>query len=149
LNAYFDTGVLVKLYCPETNTPEAVALVKRFNPPIPFCHWQEIEIQNALRLKLFRKELTASVLKKALKNFQVDVEGGLLQRVPFDMGEVFRVAGELSGKYTALIGCRTLDFLHVAVAKVIGAAVFVTFDARQAAVAVKAGLKVLPAKKAA
>jgi predicted nucleic acid-binding protein len=128
------------------NTPEAVALVKRFNPPIPFSHWQEIEIQNALRLKLFRKEMTAAVLKKALGNFRVDIESGLLQRVPYDMERVFRVAGELSGKYTALIGCRTLDILHVAVAKVIGAKIFVTMDARQAAVATKAGLKVLPEK---
>ena len=144
MNAYFDTGVLVKLYCPEANTSEAVELVKRFTPPIPFCHWQEIEIQNALRLKLFRKELTAPVLKKALGNFQTDIESGLLQRVSYDMGDVFRVASELSGRHTATIGCRTLDILHVAVAKVIGAVAFVTFDVRQAAIAAKAGLKVLP-----
>lgn len=148
MNAYFDTGVLVKLYCPESNTPEAVVLVKRFDPPIAFCHWQEIEIQNALRLKLFRKEFTAAGLKKALGLLQADVESGLLRRVPLDMGEVFRVAGELSGKHTATMGCRTLDILHVAVAKVLGSRIFVTFDARQAAVAAKAGLKVLPAKKA-
>jgi len=60
------------------------------------------------------------------------------------MEKVFRVAGELSGRHTAAIGCRTLDILHVAVAKVIGAKIFVTLDARQAAVAAKAGIKVLP-----
>lgn len=144
MNAYFDTGVLVKLYCPEPNTPEAVKLVQRFQPPLPFCHWQEIEIQNALRLKVFRKELTPAQLKKALANFQADIDSGLLKRVPYEIGDVFRVAGELSRRHSAMIGCRTLDILHVAVAKVIGATAFVTFDVRQAAIAEKAGLKVLP-----
>ncbi|MCX6968083.1 MAG: type II toxin-antitoxin system VapC family toxin [Verrucomicrobia bacterium] len=144
MNAYFDTGVLVKLYCPEANTPEAVKLVQRFQPPLPFCHWQEIEIENALRLKVFRKEFTPLQLKKALVNFQEDIGGGLFKRVSYDMKDVFRVAGELSGRYAMTLGCRTLDILHVAVAKVIGVETFVTFDTRQAAVAAKAGLKVLP-----
>lgn len=144
MNAYFDTGVLVKLYCIEVNTPEAVKLVKQFTPPIVFCHWQEIEIKNALRLKLFRKELTATELKKALGNLQADIASGLLQRVTYDIGAVFRMANEFSERHTATLGCRTLDILHVAVAKEIGARTFVTFDTRQAAIAAKAGMEVLP-----
>ena len=97
-----------------------------------------------MRLKVFRKEFTPLQLKKALVNFQDDIGGGLLKRVSYDMGDVFRVARELSGRYSTALGCRTLDILHVAVAKVIGTETFVTFDTRQAAVAAKAGLKVLP-----
>jgi predicted nucleic acid-binding protein len=35
--------------------------------------------------------------------------------------------------YFSLLGCRTLDIIHVAAAPVIGAKEFVTFDGRQAA----------------
>jgi hypothetical protein len=42
------------------------------------------------------------------------------------------------------IGCRTLDIIHVAAAIVIGAREFVTFDARQRAVAIQCGLAVKP-----
>jgi predicted nucleic acid-binding protein len=142
LNTYFDTGVLVKLYCIETNTPEAVKLAGQFIPPIAFTHWQEIEIRNALRLKLFRKEVTAVELKKGLSNLDTDIASGLLQKVSYDIASVFRKANELSESHSASLGCRTLDILHVAAAVVIGAKIFVTFDARQAALATKAGLKV-------
>jgi predicted nucleic acid-binding protein len=142
LSAYFDTGVLVKLYCLEANTPEAVKLVGQFNPPLAFTHWQEIEIKNALRLKLFRKELTSAESKKALGALQTDLASGVLQRASYNITAVFRIADDLSERHTASLGCRTLDILHVAVAKVINADAFVTFDIRQAALATKEGLKV-------
>jgi predicted nucleic acid-binding protein len=53
-------------------------------------------------------------------------------------------ADELSAGHSAILGCRTLDIIHVAVAVVIGAKEFVTFDARQAAMAKQAGLTVKP-----
>ena len=42
------------------------------------------------------------------------------------------------------LGCRTLDIIHVAAALVLGAKEFVTFDARQGALAKKVGLTVRP-----
>jgi hypothetical protein len=142
LNAYFDTGILVKLYCAEVNTPEAVKLVELFSPPIAFTHWHEIELKNALRLKLFRKEMTAGELEKGLDNLYSDLASGLLQKASSDFTAVFRTANTLSENHSTSLGCRTLDILHVAAAVVIGAKTFVTFDARQAALATKAGLKV-------
>lgn len=144
MSAYFDTGVLVKLYCLEVNTPEAVKLVEQFNPPLVFTHWQDTEIKNALRLKLFRRELTSTELKLALGSLQIDLASGLLRRASYDIAAVFRTADELSERHTASLGCRTLDILHVAVAKVIGVADFVTFDTRQALLATKEGLNVKP-----
>ncbi len=142
MSAYFDSGVLVKLYCLEADTPEAVKLVERSRPPLALTQWQEIEIRNALRLKLFRDEVTASELKKALNGLQTDLLTGLLQRVLYDITAVFRMANELSEDHASSLGCRTLDIFHVAAAKVIGADEFVTFDARQAALALNAGLTV-------
>lgn len=47
-------------------------------------------------------------------------------------------------EYPPTLGCRTLDILHVACATVLNADVFVTYDKRQRALALVAGLNVLP-----
>lgn len=86
--------------------------------------------------------MTAVELKKGLSNQDADIASGLLQKVSPDKASVFRKANELSETHSASLGCRTLDILHVAAAVVIGAKNFVTFDARQAALATKAGMKV-------
>lgn len=44
----------------------------------------------------------------------------------------------------AILGCRTLDIIHVAAALVLGTKEFVTFDGRQGALAKQAGLTVKP-----
>jgi predicted nucleic acid-binding protein len=62
----------------------------------------------------------------------------------YAVGAVEEKANELSDNYSANLGCRTLDIIHVAAAILIGAREFVTFDARQAEMAKQAGLKVIP-----
>lgn len=142
--AYFDTGVLAKLYCVESNSHQAVTLVGKHRPPLPFTHWQEIEIRTAMRLKLFRKEMTAAELKAGLRNLHSDLEEGFFQRAVYDPVEVFHRAEELSARHASAIGCRTLDIIHVAAAGAIGSREFVTLDVRQAELARKAGFKVSP-----
>ena len=58
--------------------------------------------------------------------------------------EVFELGDILSAAHTVALGTRATDILHVAAASVLGANVFFTFDARQAALARKVGLKVKP-----
>lgn len=60
-------------------------------------------------------------------------------------GRLFRLsAGELSASHSAILGCRTLDIIHIAAALVIGTREFVTFDVRQGALAKRVGLTVKP-----
>ena len=141
---YFDTGLLVKLYCAEIDSSRANEIVRQFTPPYPITSWHEIEIMNAMRLKAFGKELTTKELGDSLANLQSDIVSGVFVRPRYDTDLVFRMAEELSGKFAASIGCRTLDVMHVAVAAAIGAKDFVTFDIRQAKLAKKAGLNVFP-----
>jgi hypothetical protein len=51
-------------------------------------------------------------------------------------------AERLSALHSETLGTRSLDILHVAAALVLGSSEFLTFDARQAALAKAAGLKV-------
>ena len=50
----------------------------------------------------------------------------------------------LSAAHTEKLGTRASDVLHVAAAAALGVKEFYTFDARQKALAVKAGMKVKP-----
>jgi predicted nucleic acid-binding protein len=59
--------------------------------------------------------------------------GGLWHRVMVE-------AEAAALNHTPAIGCRTLDVLHVAAAKLIGTTDFCTFDARQSNLAGRVGL---------
>ena len=69
---------------------------------------------------------------------------GALVETPVSWAEVYAGAETLSAAHTGKTGTRGLDVLHVASAAAVGAGTFYTFDARQKALAVKAGLKVHP-----
>jgi len=141
---YFDSGVLAKLYCLEPNTPQAAALVRAEQPPLPFTRWQELEIRNALRLKAFRGELTEAQLQQSLADLGADLTAGLFQRADLDAEKLFQVAEELSSQFALQTGCRTLDIVHVAAARGLGATDFVSLDARQRKLATLSGLRVRP-----
>lgn len=142
MSTYLDTGVLVKLYCPESDSARAIETVTACRLPWTYTAWQELEFGNALRLEVFRKELTETQRRTAMGRLAEDIAAGVLVRTAFDPDAVFGVAETLSSQWTPSIGCRTLDILHVAAAKVIGVREFVTFDQRQGALAKHAGLKV-------
>ena len=144
MTTYFDSSVLVKAYCLETGSPQAVTLIRQVGPPILFTPLHTIEIKNALRLKRHRTELTQFQMQGALENLQHDIDSGFLHMPDLDLRAVFDQAEFLSAAYTAAIGTRSLDILHVAAASVLGAGKFVSLDRRQRSLALKAGMKILP-----
>jgi predicted nucleic acid-binding protein len=144
LSAYFDTGVLLKVYVEEPESAIADRLVLQAEAPLPFTHLHEVELRTALRLKLGRKEITASELNSALRHLQSDITAGRLQKPVYDLAAVFHKAEDLSAKYATETLARSLDILHVAAALVLGASEFVSFDERQRKIARRTKLKVLP-----
>lgn len=144
MNAYFDSGVIVKLYVQESNSADAIRLVSADNAPCALTHWQEIEVRTALRLKLFRREITVDELRSSLTAFDEDIAAGRWQRPDYALAEVHERAAQLSTRHAAEIGCRTLDIFHVAAALLIGSAVFVSLDDRQRELAKREGLNVKP-----
>ena len=140
--AYFDTGILLKAYVAEKDSAAADAMILEVAAPIPFTHLHEIELRTALRVKRGRGEIADGELKLALRDLQEDINAGRLKKPIYDLPDVFRKAEELSAKHATATLCRSLDILHVATAVVIGSMNFFTFDARQASLATRAGLKV-------
>lgn len=109
----------------------------------PLC---ELELVNALQLRVFRKELTATEAQAADAAVQSDIVAGIYLLQPLS-AVVFEGAKRLSLKYVAGIGSRSLDVLHVAAALAIGAETLLSFDDKQRKLAKAAGLRVAPAMR--
>ena len=144
MSAYFDSGVLIKLYVPEPNSSEAAAWVRQYAGPIVFTQLHENEVRNAIRLKAARKEITDAQLRAALAGITADVEQGTLHRPALDWVSAWQAAEQLSHRYAHETLCRTLDSLHVAVARVLRITDFISLDERQRKLATKAGMRVRP-----
>lgn len=140
-SACFDSGLLVKLYHLEAGSAEVARRVRR-QRWVPLVFLAEIEIRNALRVLHGRGRYDAGTLRRALAAVEEDVAAGRLRRLAPEEGEVRREAEELSDRHAAGTLCRTLDILHVAYARVLGARTFHTGDRRQADLAKRAGLRV-------
>lgn len=143
MKIYFDTGLLVKLYLVEQNSPEATSLIQSYGTSICFCGLQQTELRNALYRKCGRGEITKRQLEIVLKDVQADMDGGVLEMPDVEWREVWTEADRLTAKYALATQCRTLDVLHVAVAMQLDIKTFGTTDVRQMVVARKAGLKVV------
>jgi predicted nucleic acid-binding protein len=144
MNAYFDSAIIAKLYVQESNSADAIRLVSTDAAPYLLTHWQDIEVRNALRLKLFRREITAEELRASLAAFDEDIATKRWQRPDYRLTDIHDRAAQLSALHTGETGCRTLDIYHVAAALIIGTPEFVSFDERQRELARREGLNVKP-----
>jgi predicted nucleic acid-binding protein len=144
MDAYFDSAIIVKLSVQEANSPDAIGLVAGYSAPYALTQWQALEVKNAIRLKSFRREITSAEMNQSIAAFEQDVRSGRWQRAAYTAAAVEQKAEELSASQSGILGCRTLDIIHVAAALVIGVREFVTFDGRQGVLAKQVGLTVRP-----
>ena len=129
MKTYADTSVLFSLYSTDANSPKADSWRKANPDPLPLTAFHRLELRNALSLAVFQKRLTPIEVQSAWQEVENDIAAGLL------------VAREsVAANHTPTIGCRTLDVLHVAAARLIGLSEFCTFDTRQADLAKKVGM---------
>ena len=142
MTAYADTGFLCSLYAPDAHTPRALARMKRQALPLAFTWLHQLEFRNALRLRVFRGEITAAERDASLNAMLADLAAGVLIAAAPPLAAVMTEAERLSALHSETLGTRSLDVLHVAAALVLGLAQLLTFDSRQAALAKAARLKV-------
>jgi predicted nucleic acid-binding protein len=143
LNAYADTSFLVSLYGRDPHSPAAVAEVRTHKPVLTLTSFVELEFTNAVELRVFHKEWTPAEAHGVLEEFAQDARNGVL-RIEGLPDEVFVLARRLSRRYTAKVGARSLDILHVASAMLLRPDVFYSFDERQRKLAAAEGLAVRP-----
>lgn len=143
MKIYLDTGILLKLYVREENSPEAVRLVQSYGTPICLTEFQQTELRNALHRKCARSEISRAELHKALRHIQSDGDAGVLVSPDLDWKAVFLTACRLTDKHAFSVHCRTLDILHVATVLELGIKALGTTDARQMELARKEKIKIL------
>jgi predicted nucleic acid-binding protein len=138
---YLDTGCLVKLYYPEPDTSKVVALVSGK----ALCHTplHELEFLNALQLKRFFGSATVLQVSAARALIAADLQAGVLVSSAADWRSIYSEAVKLAEQFTGTIGCRSLDVLHCAAAKVLSANEFISNDLRQGKLAAAMGLNLL------
>ena len=103
---------------------------------------REAELTNALRLKVFWRDITATQAEGQLAHFRSRKERGQYVFPHLDRAALMERFRQLS-LHSMKIGTRTLDVMHVACACEIQADAFISFDERQCALAKLAGLQVL------
>lgn len=138
---YLDTGCLLKLYYPEPESPRVARLVAGQSIALTALH--ELEMANALELKLHRREAKQAQIRATGALVEEDVRVGVLHRPSVVWDDVLRSAAALSRAHTRATGCRSLDVLHCAAAQGMGATSFLTTDARQRRLAQAMGLACL------
>jgi predicted nucleic acid-binding protein len=139
LRVYADSSFLVSLYTLDSHSAAAAAEVRRLRPKLILTPLAELELTNALELRIFRKESPAAEVHDART-----VLGGHINEGFYDVvgmpAAVYDLARRIAASRTAASGTRTLDILHVASAVLLRADAFWTFDQRQAKIAKAEGL---------
>ena len=144
MDCYADSSFLVSCYVQDTHTPQAKTYLLRTGGRLVFTALHALEVRNAFKLGVFRGVFAVADAKAAWGNLETDFRSGRLMKKSVNWPVVLRIAARFSERHSATIGTRSLDILHVAAAKAVRAAEFVSFDARQRALALAVGLKVAP-----
>lgn len=116
--------------------------MSRATLPVLITTFGELELLNAISLRVFRKELGARQAKAARSLIASDLQQGVLDMKPLPPA-VFERAKQISRRRTPRFGTRTLDVLHVAITLLLQAKNFYTFDRNQGRLASAEGLTVL------
>ena len=139
MNVYADSSFVVSLYVMDRHSPTAVQrMVSR--PRLWLTPLHSAEWIHAVERQVFQKNLSLDQAQQIYIEFGRDRESGIWIQVALPEA-TFVACCDLSRRYTARLGNRTLDTLHVASALELKAASFWTFDERQSKLARAVGLK--------
>jgi predicted nucleic acid-binding protein len=137
-----DTSFLYALYGSDAHSAAAMNTLANLARPITISGFNDFELTNALYHAAWRGLLTVDQVKSRLAEFARSQIEGRIVIAPCDCASVTRQARELAVKWTTSQGNRSFDILHVAAALHLRADLFLTFDARQRALAEAEGLRV-------
>jgi predicted nucleic acid-binding protein len=135
---YLDTSAFIKLYLHEDGSAEVHRIVVAQEDPLPVPHVTELEFCNALRFKVFLEEMATEDVERLISLYRERKWSGQYFTPPLDPIALHELCLDMTER-TAVTGCRALDILHVVAARLCDAAMFVTADKRQAALAESEG----------
>lgn len=139
-----DTSFLFSFYGRDTNTNRARKILQGLRTPLTASPFNDFEFANAVRLSAFQHILTEEIARAMLADFEADKAAGRIISGIHNLSDVLIEASRISAIHTPSGGFRAFDILHVAVANIAKADVFLTFDKDQTILAQKLGLNTSP-----
>lgn len=140
---YVDPSALLKLYLHQPESAAMNAWRAKAKGALALTHHGRVEVVNGICLAAHRRDITAEALADTLASFDEDVSDGLYRQADLLWRATLNRAAKLSRSFSARLGTRSLDVLHVASALELELTLFVTYDNRQEALARAVGLKTL------
>jgi predicted nucleic acid-binding protein len=140
LKVYADTSFLMSLYSPDANSAAAVRTMQGSTLDRFVSTFGELEVVNALGLRVYRKEISTAQAQSSWSDFEKDLRAGIFQLRQLPEQALER-ARQLSRQTTARLGTRTADLLHVAAALELGVDCLYSFDQQQRKLAQTVHLK--------
>jgi hypothetical protein len=105
LKVYADSSFLASLYTLDSHSARAAADVLRYNPKLMLTPLAELELTNALELRVFRKELSAAMIGEARAELQNHVNEGFYDVVGMP-ATAYDLARRIALRRTAATGTR-------------------------------------------
>lgn len=140
---YVDPSALLKLYLHERESATMSLWREKTRGALPITHHGRVEVTNGICLAAHRGDITEKALADALASFEEDLAMGLYRQADLLWRATLNRAAALSSAYSAKLGTRSLDVLHVASALELDLRSFLTFDSRQQELASAVGLKLV------
>ena len=147
MTAYADTSFLVALYVlrDRHHAAAAQAAAAWTAPPrLPLTPFGAVELQSALLRLAYRGDLHPGEVRAITHHLARDTADGIFKPCPLHAYQWMQEADRTTALVTPQTGARTLDVLHLALARIHGAPVLLSFDGNQRRAALAAGLKVAP-----
>lgn len=148
MRAYPDTSFLCAMYVMQAHSVRAAAFFAAMSEPLHVASPTLYEFRQSTRWQAYwngrdpTKGFPKATARAVLAKLQSNIATGAVVVVPADWPDVVSIAERLSAQHTWSEGCRAFDILHVATALHLGAAEFLTFDAKQRKLAEREGLLV-------
>lgn len=136
---YLDTGLVLKLLVAEPQSPIVQAFIHRRQLPVWYSRVVLIEVENTLQAMRFRRQLTTRQCNSARSLANQLLSEGKFIEPSLSMDAIADEMLRLAPILTPQTGCRTLDLLHLAAARLLQSPEFISTDRRQLAAARLAG----------
>ena len=130
MKAYADPSFIVSLYSLDANSASAARTMQASSAQPLITTFGELEVVNAMGLRIFRKEVSPAQAQSSLLAFENDLRNGIFQLREL-ADSILERGRQLSRQTAAKLGTRTSDLLHVAAALVLGVDYFYSFDLQQ------------------
>jgi predicted nucleic acid-binding protein len=144
---YADTSFVASLYLPnDRHFSLACDIAEKLpvGPGLPLTPFGVLELRNVFARLEWSGAMHRADSEAILREVRKDLEAGFFTASPLRAYIWMEAAMEAVATITPRTGTRTLDAMHVGLARVHGAKAFVSFDANQRRAALVAGLKLVP-----